>query len=46
VHAGPLPWPGRLGITTADLLLSRIGGDHGPARTIITPGGDDDDPSG
>ncbi|MDQ1666415.1 MAG: LacI family transcriptional regulator [Actinomycetota bacterium] len=42
-----LPWPGRrLGITAADLLLSRIGGDHGPARTIITRGSDDDDPAG
>jgi LacI family transcriptional regulator len=42
-----LPWPGRrLGVTAADLLLSRIAGEHGPARTIITPGGDDEDPAG
>ena len=40
-----VPWPARrLGVQAADLLLARINGDDGPARTVVTDSTADVDP--
>ena len=40
-----VPWPARrLGVQAADLLLARINGDAGPARTVVTDSTADVDP--